>query len=177
MITFLGNTKAIEIYKDFINTTKNDKDIVVSCQYPFLVPESIINSNICVNIHYGNLPFFAGCDPIYWQIMKGSEAAVTLHYMDKNFDSGDIIDKAIVNCSNMTAEDLYAELSMKGFELFVTHYQDIIDGKAVRQPQIKEWRRYFNKGQADYSISCKDEREYRAKFFPEYQIPIMVGES
>ena len=173
MIIFLGNTHSTELYKPLINASKDDPDIVVSCQYPFKVPISLIETHICVNIHYGTLPFYAGCNPIYWQIMKSDKAGVTLHYMDKDFDSGDIIDCKELPISGMTADEVYTSLSNFGLEIFKRNYKAILDGTAPRRPQDKSQRQYFNKDAVDFTDTLVngDTKKLRALHFKGKQYP------
>lgn len=172
MIIFFGNDHSKRLYKSVIkNSKKDDEPIVVSCQYPYRICKRIIDEYKCVNIHYGSLPSFAGCDPIYWQIMKGHTAGVTLHYMDYGFDSGDIIDVYEMPIGNITAYELYEDLAKAGVRLFEMWYDKIMDGTAPRKKQDKKFRRYFKKGEADYKSVCTNPTEVRARFFPGKQYP------
>lgn len=131
MIIFLGDDV---LYRDLIKKSKYDRDIVVSCQYRHLVPKSLVESYDCINIHYGLLPKYAGCNPIYWQMLDG-EAGVTVHYMDERFDTGDIITQASFEVDNMTADEVYSALRKIGSSLFESVYEKIIKGTA---PRIKQ---------------------------------------
>lgn len=174
MIIFLGNDDG---YKDIIKSSRKDKDIVVSCQYRYRVPESLINSHICVNIHYGILPFFAGCNPIYWQIMKSDKAGVTLHYMDKNLDTGDIIAIYEFPIGDMTADEVYSVLKERGVSLLKKYYKMIIDGTAHRTPQDLQFRNYYKANDVDFSSekNCMvyDSKKIRATHFRGKQQPIV----
>lgn len=179
MIIFLGNNNT-KLYEPIIKHSNGDRDIVVSCQYPFLVPESLIKSHTCVNIHYGILPQFAGCNPIYWQIMKSDMAGVTLHYMDEKFDSGDIIDIFTLPIGNLCADELFQALEKKGVDLLKKHYRGIIDNTAPRTPQNKAFRKYYPKSMVDFSkdnlLNGLDQRKIRALHFEGKQHPkIVIG--
>jgi len=179
MIIFLGNGETHKLYDSIIKESKSDNDIVVSCQYPYLVPESLLESHTCVNIHYGTLPFYAGCNPIYWQIMTSDRAGVTLHYMDKSFDGGDIIDIWECPIGIMTASELYKVLEWQGLQLLKKHYKGIVEGTAPRKPQDKAFRRYFHKSDIDFNKSknvpyALANREVRANHFPGKQLPVVT---
>lgn len=46
----------------------------------------------CLNIHPGRLPEYRGVDPAFYTLLRGEQfAGVTLHYQDKQFDTGAII--------------------------------------------------------------------------------------
>src|SRR5262249_8890160 len=44
-----------------------------------------------VNLHPALLPFNRGAHPNVWSIVDGTPAGATLHWMDENVDTGDII--------------------------------------------------------------------------------------
>lgn len=178
MIIFLGNGHSLELYKDVIESTKNTRpDIVVSCQYPFIVPESLIKSHTCVNIHYGELPFYAWCNPIFWQLIEDDHAGVTLHYMDEKFDSGDIIEKYNFPTSKMTADEVYKECARAGLELFKKHFSGILKGTAPRKKQDLSFRKYKNKSDVNFESAKRipelDDKKIRALHFSGKQYPII----
>ena len=176
MIIFLGNDKATKLYSDFVKATEKDKpDMVVSCQYPHKIPESLINSHICINIHYGKLPEYAGCNPVYWQILFDHTAGVTIHYVDKYFDSGDIISCVTVPIGAMTAEELYNSLARVGAAKFTELYKSILKGSCKRQPQEFKRRKYYTSDSVSFKqkLCCLNDRKIRALSFPEYQYPLV----
>lgn len=170
MIIFLGNGNTNSLYSDLIKKSKKDRDIVVSCQYRFRVPESLLRSHICVNIHYGRLPKYGGCNPVYWQIINGEKyAGVTLHYMDKDFDTGDIIDVDLIPIGNMTADNVYSCLEYCGYELFKRWYQHIINETAPRIHQDVNDRNYYPASMVDWrevkNIKSLNDRAIQAVHF------------
>jgi len=178
MIIFLGSN--YNLYRDLINRSKPDADIVVSCQYPFRIPESLISSHACVNIHYGLLPYFAGCNPIYWQIKKSDVAGVTLHYVDKDFDTGDIIATDSIPIGGMNADEVFDALEVVGVELFRFYYKQILDGTAPRQKQDLTKRAYYPKTAVNFEyakdLSGLNDKDVRALHFHGKQYPtIDVG--
>jgi methionyl-tRNA formyltransferase len=185
---FLGNGSSLSIYSEFIESVKDVKpDVVLSCQYPFKVPESLLKSHICINIHYGILPQFAGCNPVFWQIMKSDRAGVTLHYMDEGFDSGDIIDIYQFPTFGKTADEVYDECAKRGLELLKKHFKGILAGTAPRTKQDKSQRRYYPKEAVDFKKFKKiytqgthgnliNEKHVRAAYFKGKQFPIVEVE-
>jgi methionyl-tRNA formyltransferase len=188
MIIFLGNGSSLSLYSEFIESVKDTKpDIVVSCQYPFKLPESILKNNICVNIHYGILPQFAGCNPVFWQIMKSDQAGTTLHYMDEGFDSGDIVDIYRFPTYGKTADEVYNECARGGLELLKIYFNSILKGTAPREKQDLKFRRYYNKTDVDFNKFKKiytkgmagnmvNEKQVRAAYFKGKQFPIVEVE-
>lgn len=178
MITFLGN-KNIDVYKDFIESTRNDKpDIIVSCQYPLRIPEQMVANHICVNLHYGILPYFAGVNPIYWQIKTSDVAGVTLHYVDNGFDSGDIISIDTIPIGDLTADELFHSLEDIALELLKKFYKSILKGTAPRQIQDLSKQRYYNKEAINFRyakyIDGMNDKSVRALHFVGKQYPIVT---
>ena len=175
MIIFLGNGRTLDLYSDVIESTKNTKDIVVSCQYPFLVPKSLLETHTCVNIHYGELPRYAGCNPVFWQVHNDTFAGCTLHYMDEKFDRGDIIATDSFPIGKMTADEVYLELERRGKQLFMKYFGKILDGTAPRRKQDLSERVYYNKKETDFSrlkhIQELDDKRIRATHFRGKQYP------
>lgn len=182
MIIFLGNGFSLDMYQHLIeNSKKDDVDIVLSVQYPHKIPDSLIKSHICVNVHYGKLPQYAGCNPIYWQLLLDDTAGATLHYVENRFDAGDIIEMYEAPCGNSTAKELYYQLAVAGREMFMRHYKNILNGTAPRRKQDLSKRQYFNKTDVNFErvkhITSLEDRQLRALNFPGKQVPIIkVGD-
>lgn len=67
--------------------------ILVSC-YARLIPQSVLSiANVgAFNLHPSLLPHFRGPTPLFWQFRKGiRDFGVTLHRMNSEFDTGNII--------------------------------------------------------------------------------------
>lgn len=71
-----------------------DADIGVVCSYNVKLSKDFLNTTKMgyINCHPSALPNYRGACP-YFHIVKNGEkvSAVTLHFMDENFDTGDII--------------------------------------------------------------------------------------
>ena len=129
---FFGNDRTEKYYADVINSTPDT--VLVSCQYPKRIKVDMY-SVPCVNIHYGELPYYRGMAPVYHQIMNGATAGVTLHYMDNEFDTGDIIDTFVFPHHGMTANEVYDALEIAGKGLLLKHLDGILAGTAPRKKQ------------------------------------------
>ena len=69
-------------------------DFVISGWFHLRVPEAVITlSQYCsVNLHPSLLPAYRGPSPVEWCIMNGeTETGLTLHQLEKEFDTGDIL--------------------------------------------------------------------------------------
>src|SRR5574344_1396830 len=82
------------IKKDFEIIKCINPDLIITCAYGQIIPEELINIPRlgCINIHASLLPKYRGGAPIHWAKINGdSSTGVTIMYMDKNMDTGDII--------------------------------------------------------------------------------------
>ncbi|MDD5529879.1 MAG: formyltransferase family protein [bacterium] len=135
---FLGN-KLNE--KVCINAFKKLKpDIILSVFFNYILGEGILNipPRGCVNLHPGYLPFNKGQFPNVWSIIEGTPAGVTMHYMDKKIDTGDIIARKKVNVEfEDTGETLYLKLEKASIELFKKNWNILKTGKNKRFKQQK----------------------------------------
>lgn len=75
-------------------------DIVFSFYFREKIPDYIINfPNFgAINLHGSYLPYFRGCAPLNWALVKGAKfTGATFHYMSTKFDAGDIISRCKFN--------------------------------------------------------------------------------
>lgn len=84
----------------------NDEDIVeigdylIVIGYPYKISNRIIEkySNKVLNIHTSLLPNYKGYHPISWSLINGEHiTGVTLHQINNNYDSGNIISQKQTN--------------------------------------------------------------------------------
>lgn len=89
--------------------------IVLGGGWHELIPQKIISLPRLgvLNTHPSLLPDFRGRDVHRWQIAAGVEkSGVTIHYIEEYFDSGDIVEQAVVNVSpNDSAHDLIEKIA------------------------------------------------------------------
>jgi methionyl-tRNA formyltransferase len=71
-----------------------NSDLLVSLSASQIFKEELLNIPTLgvVNVHSAPLPKYRGLMPSFWQLYNGEkEGAVTIHWMEKGIDSGDII--------------------------------------------------------------------------------------
>lgn len=88
-------------------------DIIVVVAFGQILPETILNlpKYGCINIHGSLLPKYRGAAPIQWSIINEEPVTgVTIMYMDKGMDTGDMLLKKQIT---ITAEDTYGSLHDK----------------------------------------------------------------
>lgn len=91
--TFLLTAENITTqFEDWLRGLK--PDLVLVCRLSLKVPEKLLSIPHFgfLNIHFGELPQNRGADPLFWSIKNGEKStAITIHQMDKNWDSGAIL--------------------------------------------------------------------------------------
>ena len=78
-------------YKDILDLKP---ELIITCAYGQIIPEEVLNypKYHCINTHGSLLPIYRGGAPIQRAIINGDEyTGITLMYMSKGMDEGDII--------------------------------------------------------------------------------------
>jgi len=115
-------------------------DLIVVVAFRIL-PESIFAMPPLgtINLHGSLLPKYRGAAPINWAIINGeTETGVTTIYINKQVDTGNIINNAKVEISeNMTAGELHDEMAIVGAGLLFETCLDISKGtvKTIMQDE------------------------------------------
>ncbi|MBR4694356.1 MAG: methionyl-tRNA formyltransferase [Bacilli bacterium] len=128
-----------KIRKEFEPVVKAKPDLIVTCAYGQIIPEEILNTPElgCINVHASLLPKLRGGAPIHHAIIDGlDKTGITIMYMDKNMDTGDIITKEeipILDTDNVGT--LHDKLSILGKELLIRTLPSIVIGSNPRTPQ------------------------------------------
>jgi len=107
----------LEVYTP--TTLKNDgiietlkPDFIVVAAYGLLLPEKILNTAPCINLHASLLPKYRGASPIQSAVLNGDKyTGVTAMLMDKGLDTGDILAWDYTEVGNKTSIDLFDELA------------------------------------------------------------------
>ena len=114
-------------------------DIIVVAAFGQILPESILNLPKfgCINVHASLLPKYRGAGPIQWAVINGeSESGITIMYMEKGLDTGDMLKKVVVPLEpKETGESLHDKLCVAGNEILLEAMADIENGTEVREKQ------------------------------------------
>ncbi len=126
--------------EETVNMLKGiNPDAIVVAAYGQILPESILNipQYGCINIHASLLPKYRGAAPIERAIIDGEEkTGVTTMYMEKGLDTGDMIEKTVVEITrDDTGETLRSRLSEEGAKLILTTLEALSNGTATRTKQ------------------------------------------
>ena len=133
----------------------NEVDILITSGYPFLIKEEIIKKvNIAINLHISFLPYGKGIMPNLWSFVENFPAGITIHQLDKNFDTGKIlIQKKIYfkDKSNQTLKTTHDYLLAKLEDLFLKNYRKIFNNKikSLKQNKYITINRYHTRKESD----------------------------
>lgn len=117
-------------------------DIIITAAYGQIIPSIILDypKYGCINVHGSLLPKLRGGAPVHHAIINGDKVAgVTIMYMDKKMDSGDIISQASTDIGeDTTLDELYSRLSYMGRDLLIDTLPSIFNGTNKRIKQNEE---------------------------------------
>lgn len=171
ILTAINSTNdEIEIYRTrfLLKEVQNKFDFIVSDRARFLISEDIINhfNKKIINLHPSFLPWCRGYHPNYWSIKKNLPHGVTIHYIDKNIDTGDILlQKEVSYKKNDTLRTSYNRLRFEMLNLFVNNWEKIRNNKIKSFKQDnsinsifykKDFNGIFEKLSKGWDTSIKD---------------------
>ena len=130
--------------EEFVKILKDiEADLFVVVAYGQILSEEILNipKYRCINVHGSLLPKYRGAAPIQWSIINGEEkTGVTIMYMEKGMDTGDMILKEeIIIEPKETYETLHNKMSIVGAKALIKAIDLIEKGEvnAVKQDDDK----------------------------------------
>ena len=131
------------IKKEYQKIIDTKPDIIITCAYGQIIPEELLKypKYGCINVHGSLLPKLRGGAPIHHAIIDGEETTgITIMYMDKKMDSGDIISqREIIIEDNDNLDSLYEKMSYLGRDLLIDTLPSIVNGsnERIKQDQSK----------------------------------------
>lgn len=126
--------------EEFINVLRElNPDVIVVVAFGQILPEDILNLPRygCLNVHASLLPKYRGAAPIQWVVIDGEEeTGVTIMYMEKGLDTGDMIAKKVIPIEKKeTGESLHDKLMVLGGPLLLDVLVQLENGTATREKQ------------------------------------------
>ncbi len=144
---------------------KLSPELIAVTAYGKILPENVINfpKYGCINVHGSLLPEYRGAAPMQRAIIDGkSETGVTIMYMEKGLDTGDmlLVEKCNIEDSD-NFEDIHDRLSEIGAKALVKVVDSLKRGDAVRVPQDSSRATYAAKIEksdcaVDFSRSARE---------------------
>ena len=114
-------------------------DIIITAAYGQLVPEKILEipKHKCINVHGSLLPKLRGGAPIQYSILEDhGKTGITIMYMVKKLDAGDMLSKVEVDILDSdNYETLHDKLSIAGRDLLNETLPKIFSGDISPEKQ------------------------------------------
>jgi methionyl-tRNA formyltransferase len=134
--------------------------LIISVGFDYLVPPEILDvpERGAINLHPSLLPHNRGKSPNVWPIVEETPAGVTLHYMDEEFDTGEIIAQREVEFDfSDTGKDLHTRLENEQYDLFTDVWPKIEQNDINPSKQETDKGRYHSK--EDFIELCEFDPE------------------
>lgn len=129
----------IKLRSDYEFIKELNPDMIITCAYGQILSEEILNIPKlgCFNLHGSLLPKYRGGAPIHYALLNGDEkTGITLMYMDKGMDSGDMIAKEEIKIDdNDNIESLTNKLSIIASKMIIKYLPSLINGTNNRVKQ------------------------------------------
>ena len=128
-------------------------DLIITAAYGQMIPEAVLNAATSLNLHGSLLPKYRGGAPVQYAIKQGEKkTGVTLMYMAKKMDAGDMIAKKETDITpSDTTETLMSKLGILAANLLYEQLPLILAGKNER---IKQ-----NESEVTFAYNIKPEEE------------------
>lgn len=146
----------LKIKEDYQEILALAPDLIVTCAYGQILPEEILHfpKYGCINVHASLLPKLRGGAPIHHAIIDGyKETGITIMYMSKKMDQGDILTQVKTPIlDDDTLGSLQYKLSEMAKDLLKSTIPLLIEDKIIPLKQNEEEATY------GYNISREEER-------------------
>ena len=137
----------VSLISSFEEVFKENFDLLVCLSHSYKFPGSVIEwpKYGTINLHTSLLPKYRGRHPVSWAIEKGEkEFGITVHWMAKEIDKGDIIlQDSIVVDNTKDYVIITNKLLRKGIPMLATAIEQIRYGCTYRRKQIEELASYY----------------------------------
>jgi len=124
-------------------------DAIFSLYYRDMIKDSVLSlaKRGAVNLHGSYLPRYRGRAPVNWQILHGeTQGGVTLHYMVKKPDAGDIVDQESFDIGpDETGRDVYAKMLPAAERVLTRSAMSVLEGTAPRIRQMESKATYYGR--------------------------------
>ena len=143
-----------ENFKEILEASS--PDVIIVAAYGKILPEYVLEfpKYGCINVHGSLLPEYRGAAPVNRAIMDGkTKTGVTIMYMEKGLDTGDMLSKAEVDITDdTTATELFATLAEVGGRLMCDTLRSVVKGEITPEKQDSEKSTYAEKLTSDDRI-------------------------
>ena len=144
-----------KIRKEYDYILSKNPDVIITCAYGQIIPEELLETPEykAINVHASLLPKLRGGSPLHRCIIDGyKETGITIMYMAKGMDDGDIIrQKSIKIEDDYNVGDIHDKLSVLGRDLLKETLPDIFNRNITRTKQ--------NEDEVTFAYNIKREEE------------------
>jgi len=132
---------------------KCNPDFIISFGYRYIIPYSIVRRYYrkAINVHISYLPWNRGASPNLWSFVDDTPKGVTIHYIDKGIDTGDILlQKEFTFDDKLTLRQTHKALVREGWHLLFSNFDSLLRGEipAKKQP------RYHSVAESEELAEC-----------------------
>ena len=115
---------------------ENEIDYVVCFGYGRIIKKKVFSMIPCINIHGGFLPYNRGPNPNLWAWVDETKKGVSIHYIDKGVDTGDLIAQREIEFSPpITLQTVFDQTVSECKQLIEEEWPKIRSGTAARFKQ------------------------------------------
>lgn len=159
--------------------------LLLSLEFDRIINIKKFRSKRLFNIHFSKLPAYKGMYTSVIPLLYGErKSGVTLHYINKGIDTGNIVNQITFPLSSSTtAKELYNLYLENAYQLFVENIDVLLEEHVKSTPQDSIGSSYFSKKVLNFSSLIIDlnktayeiHNQVRAYTFRDYQLPIING--
>jgi methionyl-tRNA formyltransferase len=117
-------------------------DLIVTAAFGQFLPTKLLNAPKyrAINVHASLLPKYRGAAPIHYAIINGEqETGVTIMYMEKKMDAGDILSQRSIPITKQDdVGSMFEKLSFLGRDLLIDTLPDLFEESITPIPQAEE---------------------------------------
>ncbi len=162
----LKDEKVVEI----LNSLK--PDFIVVAAYGQILPRSVLDIAVCINLHASILPKYRGASPIQDAVKNGDRfSGVTAMLMEEGLDSGDILGISYLDIEGKDAPTVFYQLADLASTLTIDVLKNYESINPIRQNSLKKsYSKKIKKvdGKVDFTDAKRLYQKYLAyKFWPE----------
>lgn len=153
-----------KIRADYQPIIDANPDLIVTAAFGQIIGTKVLNypKYRSINVHASLLPKYRGGAPIHYSVINGDkETGVTIMYMEKAMDAGDILSqRAIPITDEDTTGSMFEKLSIVGRDLLMETIPSLIKGEItpVKQDPNKVTFAYNITKEEEYLDLNKDAR-------------------
>ena len=145
-----------KIKSDYEKVLSCNPDIIITCAYGQIIPEILLETPKykAINVHASLLPKLRGGAPLHKSIIYGEkETGITIMYMSKEMDAGDIIAQESIEITDAdNVGTIHDKLMVIGSSLLIKTLPSIFDGTNKRIKQNEEEVTYA------YNVTREEEK-------------------